>query len=226
MLCKCPGILSVPKVLPLTLIHKDVCPIYITPVLYMPTYIHLCLDIGHRQRPGPQQHGSMKGTSSVHALVKLVHKSKSGLDSPGTMIRIPFIDFSKDFDRVDHHTILTKCTSLGLLNVLIKWLTHFLCQNKQRVKVGSVKSEFTPVNAGVPQETTFGPISVIHHINDVKYVDNCTLWEECSSSGLDSGRQPTKWHSTMLQHSTSRHPAAKDQRLTSKLIHPSTKRHR
>ena len=100
------------------------------------------------------------------------------------------------FDRVDHHILMTKCASLGLPTFITKWLTSFLCQRKQRVKIGSVKSEYTTVNAGVPQGTIFGPIGFLHNINDlqtvcehIKYVDDCTLWEATSSSGMDSSVQ-------------------------------------
>ena len=71
--------------------------------------------------------------------------------------------------------------------------TSFLCQRKQRVKIGSVKSEYTTVNAGVPQGTIFGPVSFLHQMNDlqtvcehIKYVDDCTIWEASSSYGMDS----------------------------------------
>ena len=91
---------------------------------------------------------------------------------------------------------MTKCASLGLPTFITKWLTSFLCQRKQRVKIGNVKSEYTTVNAGVPQGTIFGPIGFLHHINDlqtvcehIKYVDDCTIWEASSSSGMDSSLQ-------------------------------------
>ena len=81
-------------------------------------------------------------------------------------------------------------------NFFIKWLTSFLCQRKQRVKIGSVKSEYTIVNAGVTQGTIFGPFGFLHHINDlqtvcehIKYVDDCTIWEAFSSYGIDSSLQ-------------------------------------
>ena len=118
------------------------------------------------------------------------------LDTPETMIRIILVDFSKAFDRVDHHTLLTKCTSLGLPNFIIKWLTSFLRQRKQRIKIGNVKSDVTTINAGVPQRAISGPIGFIHHINDlqtscgyVKYVDDCTIWEKCSRCGHNGSLQ-------------------------------------
>ena len=91
---------------------------------------------------------------------------------------------------------MTKCALLGLPTFIITWLTSFLCQLKQRVKIGSVKSEYTSVNASVTQGTIFGPIGFLHHINDlqtvcehIKYVDDCTIWEASSSSGMDSSLQ-------------------------------------
>ena len=144
----------------------------------------------------PQQFGSVKGTSTVHALIELVHMWKAALDSSGTIICVLLDDFSKAFDRVDHQCILTKCASLGLPNFITKWRTSFLCQRKQRVKIGSVKSKFTTINAGVPQGTIFGPIAFVHHINDlrttcdhVKYVDDCTIWESCAPSCVNSSLQ-------------------------------------
>ncbi|KAI0220548.1 hypothetical protein LSAT2_027945 [Lamellibrachia satsuma] len=145
-----------------------------------------------------KQYGSIKGTSTEHALIELVHEWKYALDTPETMILILLVDFSKAFDKVDHHTqiLLTKCTSLGLPNVIIKYLTSFLGQRKQRVEIGDVKSDFTTINAGVPQGTIFGPIGFIHHINDlqtscghVEYVDDCTIWENCSPCGHNSSLQ-------------------------------------
>ena len=54
------------------------------------------------------------------------------------------------------------------------------------------------VNAGVPQGTILAPIGFLHHINDlqtvcehIKYVDDCTIWEASSSSGIDSSLQLT-----------------------------------
>ena len=129
----------------------------------------------------PQQYGSIKGTPIVHALVEFVHMWKSAVETPETIVRILLVDFSKAFDRVDHHILMTKCASL-LNFFFIKWMTSFLCHRKQCKKIGRVKSEYTTVNAGVPQGTTFGPIGFLHHIKDlqtirehIKYVDDCKI---------------------------------------------------
>ena len=154
-LWKCADVRPVPKIRPPALIEKDLRPISLTPVLskclekFMCTWI---MDITMDQID-PQQYGSIKGTSTVHALVELVHKWKHAVETPGTIVRILLVDFSKAFDQVNRHILITKCASLGLPTFITKWLTSFLCQRKQRVKIGSVKSEYTAVNAGVPQGT-------------------------------------------------------------------------
>ena len=68
----------------------------------------------------PQQYGSIKGTSTVHALVELVHEWKSAVETPGTIVRILLVDFNKAFDRVDHHILITKCAPLELPTFVIK----------------------------------------------------------------------------------------------------------
>ena len=60
----------------------------------------------------------------------------------------------------------------------------------------SCKSGWTKINAGVPQGTLLGPLAFLLHINslhtqcnDVKYVDDTTVWERCSSDGSGSRLQ-------------------------------------
>ena len=84
------------------------------------------------------------------------------------MPRILLVDFSKAFDRVDHHTLLTKCVSLAL--------THFVALLSTQA---------------YHKEQRLAPL--VHHINDlratcdfVKYVDDCTTWEVCSPSCVDT----------------------------------------
>ena len=153
----------------------------------------------------PHQYGSLRGSSTVMALVELVHNWLAALENFGTVVRILLLDFRKAFDRVDHHILLSKLRDCHIPNFLIQWMTAFLCERKQRVKINNIKSDWSHLKAGVPQGTLLGPVSFLVHINDlkttcntVKYVDDTTIWEACHHTGADSiiqkaSDQAAKW---------------------------------
>ena len=55
-----------------------------------------------------RQFGSVKGCSTIHALIKLYHHWLEALETPGTVVRILLPDFRKAVDKVDHRILLTK----------------------------------------------------------------------------------------------------------------------
>ena len=107
------------------------------------------------------------------------------LDTPGHHVRISFLDFSKAFDRINLNTLLLKLIDLGVRQSSLPWISSFLSDRKQRVKLGESISEWAGVNAGVPQKTKLGPILFLVMVNDVipptcnrwKYVDDVTISE-------------------------------------------------
>ena len=74
---------------------------------------------------------------------------------------------------------------MGLPDCLTRWMTSFLCERQQHVKLGNISSGWRKVGAGVPQGTLTGP-SLRTVCPIVKYVDDSTIWEVCNRDGSDS----------------------------------------
>ena len=102
--------------------------------------------------------------------------------------RILLIDFSKVFDHIDHNILLDKLKTNGVPQICVEWQKAFFTSRIQRVKLANTKSDWTEVAGGVPQGTLSGPENFLNMIDDlhtdvddVKFVDNVTLYEVCNT---------------------------------------------
>ena len=125
LLWKCADIRTLPKVPLPKLIHKDLWPLSLTPVFFKCFEQFICAWVTAiaGDQVDPLHYGSVKGTSTVHALIEVAHRWNYARNSTRTMVCILLVDFSKAFDRVDHDNLMIKCASLGVPNIVIKCLT-------------------------------------------------------------------------------------------------------
>ena len=86
-----------------------------------------------------KQFGGLRGKSTTHALIDMIHHWISALDK-GKSVRLLFVDYAKAFDHVDHSTVVRKLINFGVPDFLIRWICSFLTDRQQRVKLCDVFS--------------------------------------------------------------------------------------
>ena len=96
------------------------------------------------------QFAYMKGLSTCAALLCVAHTLQSALEM-GQEARIVQIYFSAAFDRVNHHWILFKLGSVGVLGSVLSVPTQFLSNRPQYVVVDGCRSKLVNVVSGMPQ---------------------------------------------------------------------------
>ena len=113
----------------------------------------------------------------------MLHHWHKALDE-GQSVRILFVDYAKAFDHVDRCVILQKMRTYGVPDITVRWLTSFLCERQQRVKICDIFSDWVTLRGGMPQGTWLGPLTFTILIVDLrpglsthKYVDDTTVTE-------------------------------------------------
>ena len=138
------------------------------------------------------QYGGIKDSSTTLAHITMLHHVLQRLERKNTYARILLIDFSKAFDHIDHNILLDKLKSNGVPQICVDWQKAFLTRRTQRVKLANTTSDWTEMAGGVPQGTLSGPENFLNMIDDlhtdvddVKFVDDVTLYEVCNTHSRD-----------------------------------------
>jgi len=182
------NIIVIPKTKPPKSVEQDLRPISLTPTVskVFESLVGRRLLTSVADKFDKKQFGAIKGRSTSHALVDMLHTWNKALDEEQS-VRVLFIDYAKAFDHVDHKTVMKKLAALGVTPVLLRWIRSFLTNRQQRVKIGDLFSDWSSPNGGMPQGTWLGPFVFLSVINDLqstlqlhKFVDDCTLSEVLS----------------------------------------------
>lgn len=138
----------------------------------------------------------LSGRGTATALTLLCHHVLQFLDSESGAVRLLAVDFSKAFDRLPHSTIIRAAISHHLPIQTVEWISSFLTERRQRVRIDCDVSSWCRITSGVPQGSVLGPLlfclslsslqPVCSNTKMIKYADDVTILHCVRDSSDDS----------------------------------------
>jgi hypothetical protein len=110
--------------------------------------------------------GYRRGYSCETVLIKMVENIKCSLDQ-GKIVCGVLVDLSRAFDCVPHKLLIAKFRAYGVSVSACDVVTSYLTDRKQRVKIGTQRSEWIHAHKGSAQGSILGPFSFNVLTNDM-----------------------------------------------------------
>ena len=130
------------------------------------------------------QFGFRKKHSTNHALISIVEQIRKNLDNKTFSCGI-FVDLEKAFDTVNHNILISKLDHMGITDKAKNWISSYLSDRNQHVKLNGAESKNKRITCGVPQGSILGPLLFIIYINDLhRSLSKCSVFHFADDTNL------------------------------------------
>ncbi|KAK3527699.1 hypothetical protein QTP86_034173 [Hemibagrus guttatus] len=133
----------------------------------------------------PLQFAYRANRSVDDAVNMALHFILQHLDSPGSYARILFVDFSSAFNTIIPALLRDKLFQLNVPDSMCSWITDFLTDRRQFVRLGTHVSDLQHISTGSPQGCVLSPLLFPLYTNGctsghqsvklLKFADDTTL---------------------------------------------------
>ncbi|GAA6100333.1 uncharacterized protein LOC115550730 [Tachysurus ichikawai] len=132
----------------------------------------LVIDDGHLRSSVPERlhrHTFKEAVNHTSWTNEFIHCLN--LDRPGTYVRILFVDFSSAFNTIIPSLLQPKLTQLSVPSSVCMWITSFLTNRQQLVRLGKLKSSTRTISTGALQGCVLSPLLFSLYTNDCTTID-------------------------------------------------------
>ncbi|KAL0147668.1 hypothetical protein M9458_057025 [Cirrhinus mrigala] len=139
----------------------------------------------------------------LHFILQHLHKS-------GNYVRILFVDFSSAFNTIIPTLLQSKLAQLSVPSSICQWISSFLTDRQQLVRLGKFTSHSRTTSTGAPQGCVHSPLLFSLYTNDctskdpsvklLKFADNTTLISLINDGDESAYRQEVKELAVWCSH--------------------------
>ena len=117
----------------------------------------------------PLQFGYQEKVGVEDAILYLLHRAHSHLDRESGAVRIAFFDFSSAFNTIRPLLLRDKLTEMRVDPLLVTWITDYLTERQQYVRLKGCTSDTVVSSTGAPQGTVLSPVLFTLYTSDFQH---------------------------------------------------------